>query len=175
MVSASAWIICVLTKNNFVSGDRKTREPMLIPILKRLTWHYFTIWGIQWEILHQWWQNTLLYNVGYTASLISLFESSYAIDYDLLMLFRRSILVPCHQQHWKYRTGWNHFGSLLVQVMAWLQTYHTTIRESMLIEMHITEWQHYAPMNWFWKWCVLQLDMKWPLIKLFGNRTYIFG
>ena len=88
---------CVLTKNNYVSGDRKTRKLMLIPILKYLTWYHFTIWGIQWEIFHQWWQNTLLYNVGYTALLIWQFELFYAINYDLLMLFRRSILVLCHQ------------------------------------------------------------------------------
>ena len=60
MVSASAWVICVLTKNDSVSGDRKTRKLMLIPIPKRLTWYYFTIWSIQRNIFHQWWQNIVV-------------------------------------------------------------------------------------------------------------------
>ena len=94
MVSASAWIICVLTKNDSVSGDRKTRELMLIPIPKRLTWNYFTVWGVQREIFHQWWQNTLLYNVGYTALLISLFELFYAINYDAIPPLYFSSMSP---------------------------------------------------------------------------------
>ena len=38
-----------------------------------------------------------MYNVGYTALRQSLFKLFYDIDYDLLMLFSRCILVPCLQ------------------------------------------------------------------------------
>ena len=38
VVSASAWIICVLTKNNYVSGDKKPRNSCYSAILKRLIW-----------------------------------------------------------------------------------------------------------------------------------------
>ena len=38
VVSASAWIICVLTKNNSVSGDKKPRNSCYSAILKRLVW-----------------------------------------------------------------------------------------------------------------------------------------
>ena len=38
VVSASAWIICVLTKNHSVSGDKKPRNSCYSAILKRLVW-----------------------------------------------------------------------------------------------------------------------------------------
>ena len=38
VVSARAWIICVLSKNNSVSGDKKPRNSCYSAILKRLVW-----------------------------------------------------------------------------------------------------------------------------------------
>ena len=41
------------------------------------------------------------YIIGCTALLISLAKVFYAINHNLLMLFSRSILVPCHQHQFK--------------------------------------------------------------------------
>ena len=47
------------------------------------------------------WHNTWCYIVGYTALLISLTKVFYTINHNLLMIFNRSILVPCQQhQRW---------------------------------------------------------------------------
>ena len=114
MVSASAWIVCVLTKSNPVSGDRKSRELMLIPIIKRLTWYYFAISGIWWKIFHQWWQNTLLFNVGYTALLISLFELFYAINYDL----RTHVIPPLYFSSMSPAPEWNNGNIALAETTS---------------------------------------------------------
>ena len=56
-----------------------------------------------------------MYNVSCIALLISLFKLFYAFNHNFLMLFSRSVLVPCHStrdKHWKYRAVWNYFGSL---------------------------------------------------------------
>ena len=46
-----------------------------------------------------------MYNVDYNALLISLFKLFHTINHNLLMLFSRSILVPCLQHHPETNTG----------------------------------------------------------------------
>ena len=95
VVSASARIICVLTKNSSVSGDRKSREIVLISHTKTSNL----------VLLHD--SRELMGNISsvMTEHIVlqrRLHRFAYliifsAIDYNLLMLFYRFILVPCHQ------------------------------------------------------------------------------
>ena len=115
MISASAWIICFFTKYNYVSGDGKSRKRVLIPHTKTSNLVLFDDLRDLKEISHQWWPNTL-YNIDYTALLVSLLKLFYVINDNLLMLFCAFYLVPCRTRvkHWKYRTGWNHARSRLL-------------------------------------------------------------
>ena len=58
-----------------------------------------------------------MYNVGYAALLISLFKLFYVINYNLLVLFNRSILVPCHQCQ-SSKTTWVCFTSLMASLIT---------------------------------------------------------
>ena len=74
-----------------------------------------------------------MYNVSCTALLISLFKIFYAFNHIFLMLFRLSffyfIITSTRDKHWKFRAGWNHFGSLLRRADAlWIIKYHARIR-----------------------------------------------
>ena len=85
--------------NTTVSGDRKSREFVLISHTKRfnLVLSLYDLGALMGNIPSMMTKHIVVQR-SYTALLISLLKLFYASNHTLFMLFCRSNLVPCHHR-----------------------------------------------------------------------------